>query len=125
MKIERDTAHILSGVRQGMTIGSPITILLQNKDWKNWHVRVPAVLPDAVLAWLVVAILCFAEVGATKLLDVPGWETASVEAFGLIHYGVYRDLAVLALLSVAFILLPWVMLVWLLRRMLARAAGAS
>src|SRR5205807_7297813 len=36
MKIERDTAHILSGVRQGMTIGSPISILLENKDWKNW-----------------------------------------------------------------------------------------
>ena len=92
-------------------------------DWlrEHWHVRIPAVLPDAVLAWLVVAILCFAEVGATKLLDVPGWETAAVEAFGLIHYGVYRDLAVLALLSVAFILLPWAGLVWLLQRRLARA----
>src|ERR1700741_5016635 len=37
MKIERDTAHILSGVRQGHTIGSPIAILLENKDWKNWQ----------------------------------------------------------------------------------------
>jgi chorismate synthase len=41
MKIERDTAHILSGVRQGKTIGSPITILLQNKDWKNWQESLP------------------------------------------------------------------------------------
>jgi chorismate synthase len=41
MKIERDTAHILSGVRQGKTIGSPIAILLENKDWKNWQESLP------------------------------------------------------------------------------------
>jgi chorismate synthase len=41
MKIERDTAHILSGVRHGSTIGSPISILLQNKDWKNWQESLP------------------------------------------------------------------------------------
>jgi chorismate synthase len=41
MKIERDAAHILSGVRQGMTIGSPISIQLQNKDWKNWQDSLP------------------------------------------------------------------------------------
>src|SRR5437660_8742537 len=41
MKIERDTAHILSGVRQGMTIGSPISILLENRDWKNWQESLP------------------------------------------------------------------------------------
>lgn len=41
MKIERDTAHILSGVRQGKSIGSPIAVLLQNKDWKNWQEALP------------------------------------------------------------------------------------
>jgi len=41
MKIERDTAHILSGVRQGATIGSPIAILLENKDWENWQESLP------------------------------------------------------------------------------------
>src|SRR5512143_1803875 len=41
MKIERDTAHIVSGVRQGKTIGSPIAILLENKDWKNWQESLP------------------------------------------------------------------------------------
>jgi chorismate synthase len=35
MKIETDVAQILSGVRHGKTIGSPISILLQNKDWQN------------------------------------------------------------------------------------------
>src|SRR5208337_4151429 len=41
MKIERDSAHILSGVRHGMTIGSPISIQLENKDWKNWQESLP------------------------------------------------------------------------------------
>jgi len=41
MKIERDTAHIISGVRHGMTIGSPIAVLLENKDWKNWQESLP------------------------------------------------------------------------------------
>ena len=34
-------AHILSGVRHGMTIGSPISIQLENKDWKNWQESLP------------------------------------------------------------------------------------
>ncbi len=41
MKIETDKAHILSGVRHGATIGSPIAILLENKDWKNWQEALP------------------------------------------------------------------------------------
>src|SRR5215470_1842142 len=41
MKIETDRAHILSGVRHGMTIGSPIAVLLENKDWKNWQESLP------------------------------------------------------------------------------------
>jgi chorismate synthase len=41
MKIERDTAHILSGVRHGLTIGSPISVQLENKDWKNWQESLP------------------------------------------------------------------------------------
>ncbi|MBZ5679054.1 MAG: chorismate synthase [Acidobacteriia bacterium] len=41
MKIERDTAHILSGVHHGKTIGSPIAVQLENKDWKNWQESLP------------------------------------------------------------------------------------
>jgi chorismate synthase len=41
MKIETDKAHILSGVHHGITIGSPIAILLENKDWKNWQESLP------------------------------------------------------------------------------------
>ncbi len=41
MKIERDSAHILSGVRQGLTIGTPVAILIENRDWKNWQESLP------------------------------------------------------------------------------------
>ena len=37
MKIESDHAEILSGVRWGKTIGSPMTLSIANKDWKNWQ----------------------------------------------------------------------------------------
>ncbi|MDE3178168.1 MAG: chorismate synthase [Acidobacteriota bacterium] len=36
MKIEKDSAEFLSGVRHGQTIGSPVAILIENRDWKNW-----------------------------------------------------------------------------------------
>ncbi|MSV34409.1 MAG: chorismate synthase [Bryobacterales bacterium] len=41
MKIETDKAHIVSGVRHSQSIGSPIAILLENKDWKNWTEALP------------------------------------------------------------------------------------
>jgi len=47
MKIERDTAHILSGVRHGKTIGSPVAIQLENRDWKNWQESLPVDAGDA------------------------------------------------------------------------------
>jgi chorismate synthase len=47
MKIETDRAHIVSGVRNGHTIGSPIAILLENKDWKNWTEALPVGAGDA------------------------------------------------------------------------------
>lgn len=36
MKIEKDTAEIISGVRFGKTTGSPVSILIKNSDWINW-----------------------------------------------------------------------------------------
>ena len=36
MKIEQDTAELRSGVRFGETLGSPITLVVENRDWKNW-----------------------------------------------------------------------------------------
>lgn len=37
MKIEKDTAEILSGVRGGYTLGSPIAMRIENRDWANWE----------------------------------------------------------------------------------------
>ncbi len=58
MKIERDHAHILCGVHNGITIASPIAVMIRNNDWENWkeslaveavdpkkHKRVPSPRP--------------------------------------------------------------------------------
>uniref|UniRef100_C6E0S4 Chorismate synthase n=1 Tax=Geobacter sp. (strain M21) TaxID=443144 RepID=C6E0S4_GEOSM len=39
MKIETDKVQILSGVRWGETMGSPITLVVENSDWVNWEER--------------------------------------------------------------------------------------
>src|ERR1700751_4557856 len=37
MKIEKDQVRFLSGVRHGKTIGSPIAMMIENRDWPNWE----------------------------------------------------------------------------------------
>jgi chorismate synthase len=46
MRIERDSAHILSGVYHGNTIGSPVAIEIENRDWKNWTEILPVAAGD-------------------------------------------------------------------------------
>jgi chorismate synthase len=46
MKIETDKVHILSGVRHGKTIGSPVAIEIVNRDWKNWEDKLPVEAGD-------------------------------------------------------------------------------
>src|SRR5579871_5489023 len=41
MKIETDEVEIVAGVRHSKTIGSPIAIIIRNKDWKNWTEALP------------------------------------------------------------------------------------
>ena len=50
MAIEQDRAEILSGVRRGQTLGSPISLEIRNRDWTNWQhtMSVEANPPDAV-----------------------------------------------------------------------------
>jgi chorismate synthase len=36
-RIEKDAADILAGVRHGKTIGAPIAVRIENRDWKNWE----------------------------------------------------------------------------------------
>lgn len=40
-KIEKDQAEFLAGVRHGKTIGAPIAIRIENRDWKNWEKALP------------------------------------------------------------------------------------
>ena len=47
MQIEQDAVELLSGVRAGETIGSPIALLIRNRDWKNWQETMdPAPRPE-------------------------------------------------------------------------------
>jgi len=39
MKIETDTVELLSGVRWGETLGSPLTLVVKNRDWENWSTK--------------------------------------------------------------------------------------
>ncbi|HEX3014931.1 MAG TPA: chorismate synthase [Desulfobacteria bacterium] len=46
MQIEKDRVKILSGVRGGLTTGSPLTLMVENRDWQNWE-SVMSPHPDA------------------------------------------------------------------------------
>lgn len=46
MKIERDQVHLTSGVRWGLTLGSPITLTIANRDWENWKTTMAVTVPD-------------------------------------------------------------------------------
>jgi len=47
MKIERDRVHIVSGVRWGQTLGSPLTLQIANRDWENWKATMAVAPPEA------------------------------------------------------------------------------
>ncbi len=47
MKIEKDQVQIISGIRNGYTMGGPITFLIENKDWKNWKEIMDPIKPIA------------------------------------------------------------------------------
>ncbi len=53
MKIESDHAEILSGVRWGKTIGSPVTLLIENRDYKNW---IKGMSPDVLFKGSIPAV---------------------------------------------------------------------
>jgi chorismate synthase len=46
MQIESDRADLMSGVRLGETLGSPIAMLIRNRDWKNWQKAMAHEAPD-------------------------------------------------------------------------------
>src|SRR5215472_14857760 len=46
MKIETDRAEIVAGIRHSHTIGSPVAILIRNRDWQNWKEVLPVIDND-------------------------------------------------------------------------------
>jgi chorismate synthase len=46
MQIEKDAVEIVSGVRAGQSIGSPIAMIIENRDWKNWQEIMDPTLRD-------------------------------------------------------------------------------
>lgn len=49
MKIETDSAEIISGVRFSKTLGFPLSIFIRNKDWENWTTKMSAEVPHEVV----------------------------------------------------------------------------
>lgn len=47
MDIERDEVEITAGVRSGMTLGSPIGLIIANRDWENWSDKMSVDNPNA------------------------------------------------------------------------------
>lgn len=87
-------------------------------DWAavQRYVIWPLVAREAAIAALICLVLAFAEIGTSVLIAPPGYSIASVRVFGLLHGGVYRDVAVLTILSAICMVGPWAGLAWLLRR---------
>lgn len=48
MKIEKDKVELITGVRDGKTLGSPVTLMIQNKDWANWE-QIMSAAPGAAI----------------------------------------------------------------------------
>ena len=46
MQIESDRAEIISGLRLGVTLGSPVSMVIWNRDWKNWTTAMAHGVPD-------------------------------------------------------------------------------
>jgi chorismate synthase len=82
--IEQDRAEILAGVRHGLTLGSPILLLIRNRDWANWT-RVMQVEPlsdeqAADLAGL-------AEAGDKKARPITHLRAGHADLAGAVKYG--------------------------------------
>jgi len=46
MRIEKDEVRITSGLRWGQTLGSPVTLVIENRDWKNWRRKMSTAAAD-------------------------------------------------------------------------------
>jgi chorismate synthase len=82
--IEQDRAEILGGVRHGLTIGSPILLLLRNRDWVNWT-RVMQIEPltDEQASELA----AMADAGEKKAMPITHLRAGHADLAGAVKYG--------------------------------------
>ena len=73
-----------------------------------WHVYWPMSRRAFLLAMLAVAALCLGEVGAAARVETPGWETFAKLLFDRMHYGVDSNVAALALVLLAGLVITFV-----------------
>lgn len=82
--LEHDRAEILAGVRHGLTLGSPIMLLVRNQDWENWT-RVMQVEPlDDVAA---AELDAMAEAGDKRAVPVTRMRAGHADLAGAVKYG--------------------------------------
>ncbi|MFI5255602.1 MAG: chorismate synthase, partial [Candidatus Limnocylindrales bacterium] len=82
--IEQDRAEILGGVRHGRTLGSPILLLVRNRDWENWT-RVMQVEP--LTADETAELLALGEAGTARALPVTRVRPGHADLAGALKYG--------------------------------------
>jgi chorismate synthase len=82
--IEQDRAEILAGVRHGLTIGSPILLLIRNRDWENWT-RVMQVEPPTDEQAAELAAL--AESGDKRAAHITRLRPGHADLAGALKYG--------------------------------------
>ena len=84
MSIEEDRAEILGGVRHGRTLGSPVHLVVRNRDWENWTrvMQVEALTPDETAE-----LAALAEGGNRRALPVTRVRPGHADLAGALKYG--------------------------------------
>jgi chorismate synthase len=82
--IEQDRAEILAGVRHGLTLGSPILLLIRNRDWENWT-RVMQVEP--LTAEQAAELAAMAASGEKRAQPITRLRAGHADLAGAVKYG--------------------------------------
>ncbi len=83
MRIEQDRAEILGGVRHGRTLGSPVLLVVRNRDWENWT-RVMQV--EALSAAEAAELVALAEAGNRRAAPVTRVRPGHADLAGALKY---------------------------------------
>jgi iron(III) transport system permease protein len=85
---------------------------LDGARWFDVHRLIywPSARREVRLAWFFVFVFCFGEVACSVLVAPPGHLTAGVRFFTLIHYGFYRDCAVICVVNILLVMIPWLLI---------------